>query len=79
MYDGVPNTLPTRDSLLLPADSLRTVWMAVSPFRLALSSPATPPSRTLARPQSMTWTSPNDPTITFDDFKSRWITPRAWA
>ena len=35
--------------------------------------------KTLARPQSITCTSPNDPTITFDGFRSRWITPRAWA
>ena len=36
-------------------------------------------ARTLARPQSMTWTSPKAPTMTFDGFRSRWITPRAWA
>ena len=34
---------------------------------------------TLASPQSITWTSPKLPTITFDGFRSRWITPRAWA
>ena len=27
----------------------------------------------------MTWTSPKPPTMTFDGFRSRWITPRAWA
>ena len=41
---------------------------------------ATPPrGSTLATPQSITWTSPKLPTITFDGFKSRWITPRVWA
>ena len=38
-----------------------------------------PAGRTLARPQSITWTSPKLPTITLDGFRSRWITPRAWA
>ena len=46
----------------------------------AFASATTPPrGRTLARPQSITWTSPKRPTITFDGFRSRWITPRAWA
>ena len=36
-------------------------------------------ARTLARPQSMTWTSPNAPTMTFAGFRSRWMTPWAWA
>ena len=27
----------------------------------------------------MTWTSPNAPTMMFAGFRSRWITPRAWA
>ena len=35
--------------------------------------------KTLARPQSITWTSPKLPTMMFDGFKSRWITPREWA
>ena len=48
--------------------------------RIACSSSATPPwSSTLARPQSMTCTSPKLPTMMFDGFRSRWITPRAWA
>src|SRR6266511_3858757 len=41
-------------------------------------APADPVS-TLASPQSMTWTSPNAPTITFDGFRSRWMTPFACA
>ena len=36
-------------------------------------------SSTFARPQSMTCTSPNAPTMTFAGFRSRWITPAAWA
>ena len=46
----------------------------------ALASSAAPPlGRTLARPQSMTWTSPKLPTITLEGFRSRWITSREWA
>src|SRR5262249_48063810 len=33
----------------------------------------------LARPQSMTWTSPKAPTMTLDGFRSRWTTSWAWA
>ena len=58
-------------------------WRSPSPAGGSLpafASSATPPrGRTLARPQSITWTSPKLPTITFDGFRSRWITPRAWA
>ena len=36
-------------------------------------------ARSLASPQSMTWTSPNAPTITLAGFRSRWMTPRSWA
>ena len=35
--------------------------------------------RTFARPQSMTCTSPNAPTMTFAGFKSRWMTCRLCA
>ena len=45
----------------------------------AASSAMPPVGRTFARPQSITCTSPNEPTITLEGFKSRWITPRAWA
>lgn len=31
---------------------------------------------TLARPQSITWTSPKAPTMTLSGFRSRWTTPR---
>ncbi len=80
MYAGVPSTLPACDSLPLPAEPLRTVRMADSAFPMAFASSAMPPSgKTLARPQSITCTSPNEPTITFEGFRSRWITPRAWA
>ena len=51
-----------------------------APRRPALVSSATPPrARTLARPQSITWTSPKAPTMTLAGFRSRWITPRACA
>ena len=43
------------------------------------SSAAPPRGKTFARPQSITCTSPNEPTMMFDGFRSRWITPRAWA
>ncbi len=63
------------------AEPLRAVAITVS-WSVTLpdfSSSTTPPrGRTLARPQSMTWTSPNEPTITLEGFRSRWITPRAW-
>ena len=49
------------------------------PCRPSASSLAPPRGRTLARPQSITCTSPKLPTITFDGFRSRWITPRACA
>ena len=53
---------------------------AGSAIRCAGSSSATRPSgSTLARPQSITCTSPKLPTITLAGFKSRWITRRAWA
>ena len=80
MYDGVPSTEPARDSS--PSDSQPHVRTdeSPSPAQSALSSSATPPwSSTLARPQSMTCTSPNAPTMTFDGFRSRWITPRLCA
>jgi hypothetical protein len=76
----VPSTLPACDSLPLPAEPLRTVMITVSWAGSAEVSSATPPlGRTLASPQSMTWTSPKLPTMMFDGFKSRWITPRACA
>jgi len=43
------------------------------------SSVAPPRGRTFVSPQSITWTSPKAPTITFEGFMSRWITPREWA
>ena len=79
MYDGVPSTEPGRDSIA--SDRLRSVQTAESSLgRIARSSSAMPPwSRTFARPQSMTCTSPKLPTMMFDGFRSRWTTPRAWA
>ena len=80
MYDGVPSTLPACDSLPLPAEPLRTVVIDgfLDRLRRGLVGDA-PAGKTLARPQSITCTSPKEPTITFDGFRSRWITPRAWA
>ncbi len=61
----------------LRAVAITVCWTGSLP---AWASSETPPlGRTLARPQSITWTSPKLPTITFDGFRSRWITPRAWA
>ena len=80
MYAGVPSTLPGRDRSPLRAECV----VATIPWRASDGDPASPPRveslvSTLARPQSITWTSPNDPTMMFDGFRSRWITPRAWA
>ena len=60
---------------------VRPVWITVSwRMRPASSSSATPPcGNTLARPQSITWTSPKLPTMIFEGFRSRWMTPRTWA
>ena len=80
MYEGVPRTDPGRDSIT--SEPSRQVRMAdaSSPAETARSSSATPPwSSTLARPQSITWTSPKLPTMTFDGLRSRWITPFEWA
>src|SRR5439155_510630 len=56
---------------------------AGSPARMPVVSPrsdmVTGSASSLASPQSMTWTSPNSPTMTFDGFRSRWMTPREWA
>ena len=87
MYAGVPSSEPASVSVpKLPAEPLlRAVRigrhvLAVCCARLARSSSATPPSAsTLARPQSITCTSPNAPTMMFAGFRSRWITPLAWA
>ena len=38
-----------------------------------------PDGNTFAKPQSTTSTSPKLPSITLAGFRSRWITPRAWA
>lgn len=73
MNAGVPIACPAW--VKTPSRRLRTRVSAVvahgsdsAPSRSRLAS-------TLASPQSMTWTSPNAPTITFDGFRSRWITP----
>jgi len=81
MYEGVPRTEPAFEKSP-ESDPLRAVVMTVSSIVRwpALASSVAPPrGRTLARPQSITWTSPKLPTMTFDGLRSRWITPRAWA
>ena len=82
MYAGVPITEPAIDSE--PASRpLRTVVdRRVCGLRLALRAPLVGDAAagsTLARPQSTTCTSPKAPTMMFAGFRSRWITPRAWA
>ena len=79
MYAGVPSTLPA-----CVAASASRGRPDLGPERA--SSGSRPPAgrrrrlaRTLASPQSMTWTSPNAPTMTFAGFRSRWMTPWAWA
>jgi hypothetical protein len=68
MYAGVPTTLP------------ETVEQP-EPAALKISSPGSGTSRlrSRARPQSTTIVSPNEPTMTFDGFRSRWITSSLWA
>ena len=78
MYAGVPSTLPACDSSRF--EPLRTVATRLSSGAGWAGGSSAPRSlSTLARPQSITWTSPKLPTMTFDGFRSRWITPRAWA
>ena len=72
----------TRASVTLPSDS-----RAAGTRDAATVAPGSPSGRsrsrlavsTLASPQSMTWTSPNAPTMTLAGFRSRWTTPWAWA
>ena len=80
MYAGVPITLPACEaSASEPVRSVRTT-LAPSCRRMARDSSATPPdASTLARPQSMTCTSPKLPTMTFAGLRSQWMTPREWA
>ena len=74
----MPSTEPDCERSLSPL--LRAVATTVSLAGLAARLPRRSiAGKTLARPQSITCTSPNDPTITLDGFKSRWITPREWA
>ena len=81
MYDGVPIAEPARERSE-SSEPLRAVAITVSCLVTlpAVASSETPPrGKTLARPQSITWTSPKLPTMTLLGFKSRWITPRACA
>ena len=79
MYAGVPSTLPVRVASPAPrSESIADAAAVASSPAVGSPGPAAGP-RTLARPQSMTWTSPNAPTMTFAGFRSRWITPRPWA
>jgi len=66
MYASVPSQRSASDAPL-PAAAPSTD--GPSAFR----------SSTLASPQSMTWTSPKAPTMTFSGFRSRWMTPLLWA
>jgi hypothetical protein len=77
MHAGVPSTEPACE--LSPADPLRTVAMAVTSPGPGSAAAASRRPRTLASPQSMTWTSPKAPTMTLAGLRSRWITPRLWA
>ena len=73
MYAGVPRMAPTivrslGDTGLCdtrPSSPSKGPWAASRSLR--------------ARPQSMSITSPKRPTITLAGFKSRWMTPWAWA
>ena len=60
---------------------MRSVVVGVEAFPQRRGAPAGAgrSSWCLATPQSMTRTSPKDPTITFSGFRSRWMTPWAWA
>ena len=81
MYAGVPRMLPACVGVPLPPaslPSLRRVRMTLASGRncVRFSSAMPPSARTLASPQSMSWTSPNCPTITLPGFMSRWRIPR---
>src|SRR5262245_53717679 len=79
MNAGVPSRLPACVSWSASRAGRIAVPAAVS-RTVSGGPPARPRAvKTLARPQSMTWTSPNAPTITLDGFRSRWITSWAWA
>ena len=81
MYAGVPSTTPgLRVRPRSPAERADLGELGVVPSRVGSRSAAAPAlASTLARPQSMTWTSPKLPTMTFAGFRSRWMTPWAWA
>ena len=80
MYAGVPRTLPAWVSVPGSDDRPVSISDCRGGARASRGAGGAPGfARTLARPQSMTCTSPNAPTITFDGFRSRWMTPRAWA
>ena len=72
MYDGVPITEPA-SRVRIVAEPLRAVAMTVCRRSASRHGVVAIPPRgnTLASPQSMTWTSPKEPTITFDGFRSR--------
>jgi hypothetical protein len=70
----VPITLPALERSESLSEPLRAVAITVSRVLVLpaeASSTAPPCGKTLARPQSITWTSPNEPTMMFDGFKSR--------
>ena len=76
MYTGVPSTSPWRVmSEGSPSSSCTGRSTETSPARL---SSRLPPTRR-ARPQSITSTSPNSPTMRLSGLRSRCITPRLWA
>ncbi len=67
MYAGVPSTTPCA----VRSDPLETAASPGASRRLGGASPA---SSSFARPQSMTMVSPKPPTMTFEGFRSRWMT-----
>ena len=79
MNGGVPTTSPSCDSNERPPAPRASRLVDRVRRTGAVSSSELLRSRTFARPQSMTYTSPKRPTITLPGLRSRWMMPRPCA
>src|SRR6516162_6112868 len=79
MNAGVPTRLPA--CVCDPASGMgwNSVHARVSSAASASSVAGVFSPRSLASPQSITWTSPKAPTMTLAGLRSRWMTRWAWA
>src|SRR5262249_18268785 len=76
---GLRSEAPRRAAPRRAVHLFRGVVRQAGPPAVGVESATSPSHSTVARPQSMTWTSPKAPTMTLDGLRSRWITPLAWA